>query len=260
MSHGSLSRLSLAALALCAGAALLAAPLAAQSRERTVVVGQLVDAQSRAPLSGATVRVVNTDNQAVTGPDGQFRLRLRPGVHNVALYRLGYETILETWEVGDASLDVGMIELAADAIVLEGIEATVDRVERMRVATGMASRSFGEELLARSTYPNALEFVTANYNMIRVPCLTMATSSVDASCVRVRGTPRRPCVVVDEAPAPGGFDALQAYKTQHIARINVYGGGGFVQLYTTAFMRTAAARNWTPMSVEAQMMAFCRFS
>jgi len=248
--------LSLAALALAAFS--LAAPLGAQSR--TVVVGQLIDAQSHAPLSGATVRVVNTDIQAVSGTDGQFRLRLRPGTHNVAIYRLGYETALETWDVSDASLDVGMIELAPDAIALEGIEVTADRVERMRLATGMASRSFNEDLLARSTFPNALEFVAANYSMIRVPCLTIATTSTDRSCVRVRGTPRRPCVVVDEAPAPGGFDALEAYKTQYIARINVYGGGSFVQVYTTAFMRTANQRNWTPMSVEAQMVAFCRFS
>jgi hypothetical protein len=248
--------LSLAALALAAFS--LAAPLEAQSR--TVVVGQLIDAQSRAPLSGATVRVVNTDIQAVTGLDGQFRLRLRPGTHNVALYRLGYETALETWDVSDASLDVGMIELAPDAIALEALEVTVDRVEQMRLATGMRSRSFDEDVLARSTYPNALEFVTANYNLIRVPCLTMATSTADAGCVRVRGTPRRPCVVVDEAPAPGGFDALEAYKTQHIARINVYGSGTFFQIYTTAFMRRVNERDWTPMSVEAQMMAFCRFS
>lgn len=248
------------ALTLAAAGLALAVPATAQGRTTTVVVGQLINAEDHTPLPSATVRVTGTNTTVVTGPDGQFLLRLRPGTYNVALFRLGFETALETWEIGNESLDVGMIELEPDAIQLEALTVQLDRVERTRRASGMTSRVYAEEELAQSTHTSAIEFISSRQGFIFTPCSLINTGGGRPDCIRVRGTPRRPCVVIDEAPAPGGFAALDAYPPRQLARINVYGRGSFIQVYTTAFMRSAARRNWNPDSVENQMAALCSFS
>jgi hypothetical protein len=237
-------------------------PLAEQQADRTIVLGQVIDAQSKAPLAGVTVRLLEPDVVAVTAADGQFRLRVRPGTYNVTLSRLGYETVLEAWRIGTESLDVGILDLAPDAIRLEALTVTTDRLERMRLSTGFRSTGYGQTDLATSSYPNALEFVRSRHSMYSVPCASMSTVSISAGgdCVRIRGGPVKVCVVLDEAPLVGGFSALREYRTGELAQVNVYSGGSFIQVYTASFMRQRANASWVPMSVQNQIMSYCRMS
>jgi len=247
----------------CMGALALslaaAAPLAAQAPTRTLLLGQLIDAQSKAPLAAATVRVMEANLTVSSGEDGQFQVRVPAGTYNVTIYRLGYETALETWEVGGTSLDVGIVELTPDAVRLEALKVTADRLERARLASGFASHSFAETELATSSFPNVLEFIKARQSAPMVPCGSMATGG-PAACVRVRGAPVPVCVVVDDAPAPAGFTSLETVQTRDVARINVFRGGAFIQIYTNAFIRSIADRDWQPQNVELQMVAYCRTS
>jgi len=247
----------------CAGALALvlaaAAPLAAQAPGRTLLLGQVIDGQSKAPLSAVRVRVMETNQTVTTGEDGQFQVRVPAGTYNVTIYRLGYETALETWEVSGSSLDVGLVELSPDAVRLDVLQVTADRLERARLASGFASHAYLETDLATSSYPNVLQFISARQSLVRVPCGSMATGG-PADCVRVRGGPVKPCVVVDDGPAPAGFDALENIQTRELARINVYRSGTFIQIYTNAFMRSIADRDWQPQAVEVQMVSFCRMS
>jgi hypothetical protein len=236
-----------------------AAPLAAQTPGRTLLLGQVIDQASKAPLAGATVRVMEINATVSTGADGQFHVRVPAGTYNITVYRLGYETVLESWEVSGASLDVGMVELAPDAVQLQGLEATVDRLESARLASGFSSHGYGELDLSTSTFPTVLEFITARQSLPMVPCGSLATSG-PAACVRVRGGPVAVCVVVDEGPAPGGFTFMSTLPTRDVARINVYRGGSFIQIYTNSFMRSVAERDWEPQAVEVQMVSFCRTS
>ncbi len=258
---GTLRRRAGALALLLAAAAPLAAqtPAAAPNPGRTLLLGQVVDQQSKAPLAGATVRVMEANQTVTTGADGQFQVRVPAGTYNITVYRLGYETALESWEVSGASLDVGMVELAPDAVRLEVLQVTADRLERARLASGFASQAFAGAELATSSYPNVLEFVTARQSMPMVPCGSMATSG-PAACVRVRGAPVPVCVVVDDAPAPAGFTSLEHVQTRDVARINVFRGGSFIQVYTNAFMRAIADRDWQPQNVDLQMVSFCRTS
>ena len=61
------ARLALLAAALVG---LGATGVEAQTRARTLVVGQVVDARTKAPLAGATIEVPGTNLEVVTGPDG----------------------------------------------------------------------------------------------------------------------------------------------------------------------------------------------
>jgi hypothetical protein len=236
-----------------------AAPLAAQTPGRTLLLGQVIDQASKAPLAAATVRVMEANLTVSTGEDGQFQVRVPAGTYNITIYRLGYETALESWEVSGTSLDVGMVELAPDAVRLQALEVTADRLERARLASGFASHAYGGVDLATSSFPNVLEFITARQSMPMVPCGSLATSG-PAECVRVRGAPVPVCVVVDDGPAPGGFTSLETIQTRDVARINVFRGGSFIQVYTNGFMRSIADRDWQPQAVEVQMVSFCRTS
>jgi hypothetical protein len=251
-------RRSLGALALLLAAA---APLAAQTPAptRTLLLGQVIDQTSKAPLAGATVRVMEVNATVSTGADGQFQVRVPAGAYNITIYRLGYETVLESWEVSGTSLDVGFVELAPDAVQLQGLEATADRLESSRLASGFSSQGYGELDLSTSTFPTVLEFITARQSLPMVPCGSLATGG-PAACVRVRGGPVAVCVVVDEGPAPGGFTFMATLPTRDVARINVYRGGSFIQIYTNSFMRSVSERDWEPQAVEVQMVSFCRTS
>jgi hypothetical protein len=248
------------ALALAAAAPLAAqTPAAAPNPGRTLLLGQVIDQQSKAPLASATVRVMETNQTVSTGQDGQFQVRVPAGTYNITIYRLGYETALESWEVSGASLDVGLVELSPDAVRLEALQVTADRLERARLASGFASHAYAGPDLATSSFPTVLEFITARQSMAMVPCGSMATGGPPA-CVRVRGAPVPVCVVVDDGPAPGGFTSLENVQTRDVARINVFRGGSFIQIYTNSFMRSIADRDWQPQNVELQMVSFCRTS
>jgi hypothetical protein len=249
-------RRCLGALALLLAAA---APLAAQTPARTLLLGQVIDQTSRAPLAAARVRVMEANVTVSTGSDGQFQVRVPAGTYNITIHRLGYETALESWEVSGASLDVGLLELAPDALRLEALEVTADRLERARLASGFTSHAYAGVELATSSFPTVMEFVTARQSMPTVPCGSMLTSG-PAECVRVRGGPVPICVVVDDGPAPGGFNSLETIQTRDVARINIFRGGSFIQVYTNAFMRSVADRDWVPPTVEVQMVSFCRMS
>ncbi len=242
-----------AVLAVAAAAMAATTALEAQSRTRTLVVGQVVDARTKAPLTGATIEVPGTNMEVVTGADGQFRLRMRPGSYWITVSRLGYRAVLESWDIGVESLDVGVVELSEDAVLLEALKVSVDRVERQRRSVPHRSRSFGMEELATNAAFNAADFVTTR--------AAFATScgggSIDQACIRDRGSVVRPCVVIDDSPVPGGLSVLNTYQARDFARMNVYRGGAFIQAYTPAYLKRLATRKQNPMPAHMQIMAYC---
>jgi hypothetical protein len=248
-------RFQSARLAVLAAALLVlgATGLEAQTRTRTLVVGQVVDARTKAPLAGATIEVPGTSIEVVTGPDGQFRIRMRPGTHGITVSRLGYRTALESWEVGTESLDIGMVELGEDAILLEALKVSVDRLERQRRSVPTQSRSFGMEELANNAAFNAADFVTTRAAF----ATSCGGASPERACVRQRGTLIRPCVVIDDAPMPGGLAVLNTYQARDFARMNVYRGGAFIQAYTPAYLKRLATQKGSPMPAHMQMTAYC---
>jgi hypothetical protein len=246
-----------AGAALVLAAALSAAPLEAQTRGRTVVVGQVVDAESQAPLNGAVVRVTGSWRQAVTGPDGSFRIAVPPGSVGVTITRLGYHGMIQTWEVAEGSGDVGIIALGRDAVLLDALEVTVDRLERERRMVPLSSRTFGIEELARSAAWNAADFVRMRGGAMVTSC---GGSSWDRDCVYTRGSVIPVCVMIDDAPAYGGLTVLQGYQARDFARMHVYRGGTFIQAYTPEYISRLATSGRRPSSASFDMMAYCRNS
>ncbi len=150
----------------CAGAALVAAPLEAQSVG--TVVGRVTDERSGVPLPNAQVyadnnvqRVVRTDNE------GRYRLvELPPGARTITIRMIGYSNKSATVTVGAAQTATLNIALAVqpldlDAVVVTGqggeiskrrIATTVDVVGREKIEASPAKRL--DELL-QTNLPSA---------------------------------------------------------------------------------------------------------
>ncbi len=112
------------------------APRAAPAASNAEVRGIVMDAESDAPLTAATVAVLNRADSslvsgAVTRSDGSFQIQgLPPGRYYLRVSSLGYGTHLsDEVAISDANTraNVGGIRLARAAIELDGVQVEVER-------------------------------------------------------------------------------------------------------------------------------------
>jgi hypothetical protein len=240
---------------------MLASPLAAQGRDRINITGQVVDAKTGAPIPGVELQVASSRSSTAlvtSGKDGRFRMALRPGSHGVIMSRLGYETAIARVEVGSQPGNVGVFQMNPDAVTLEALRVSVDRVERMRNAAAFPSYSFGLDELSRYAGMDAGLFVSSRTGLFPVFCNQSASGMRD--CVLYRGRLTRVCVVMDDNPVMAGLSGLTGYQMRDFARIIVYHHGAFVQVYTPEYLVRIAQRDYRPMSVSLQMTSYCQFN
>lgn len=81
------------------------------------VTGRLVDATTGRPIAAVTVRVVGTGRTTLTNDDGNYRLRLEPGHHELKFSHVAYYsrqlsfTLTDTALVLDQALQPSLIEI-----------------------------------------------------------------------------------------------------------------------------------------------------
>ncbi|HEX8670328.1 MAG TPA: carboxypeptidase regulatory-like domain-containing protein [Longimicrobium sp.] len=224
-----------------------AAPSAAQAPDTASVVGRAVDAATLAPLAGVQVRMSSLKRTAVSDSNGVFRIGGVPlGDHPTMVTRLGYRATVAVWRVGREGLELE-VPLAAEPLMLEAIRVQSGRFERRIRSSGSTVRGFGDQELMLSAAPDASEFVRTRMGLAMTTCGSLSSGGA-ADCVRVRGAPVRPCVIVDERPAFGGLTELGLYRPQDLFRVDVLAGGAVIQVYTTQFVQRMTQRRWTPMS------------
>ncbi|MEO6039586.1 MAG: carboxypeptidase-like regulatory domain-containing protein, partial [Saprospiraceae bacterium] len=105
------------------------------------IKGQLRDEQTRDPIVGASVRVVNETNGANTNALGNFTLSLTPGAHRLLVEYLGYRSTEVHLQVDQA----GEIEIPLQANTLE--LATVE-IQGNKSANKQTAVSTGVEMLS----------------------------------------------------------------------------------------------------------------
>lgn len=90
------------------------------------LVGRIVDAESRAPVDGAAVRLREAGVSVLSNERGYFSLGQRPaGVHYVEVERLGFASREVPVHVAGDLTQAVEIELSQQAIELEGISVSV---------------------------------------------------------------------------------------------------------------------------------------
>lgn len=116
--------LSTVAIAIVCSAGTPAPARAQQAEHRGEIEGVVRDAETGAPLAGASVTAAGLRQRATTGPDGSFHLTgIAPGTYTVAAERLGYRPALAQVSVGDQSAYV-VIVLTATPLEIPGLVVT----------------------------------------------------------------------------------------------------------------------------------------
>lgn len=143
-----------------AGLVLLLALLAPRAALAQRVDGQLRDAETRAPIAGATLRLLDAQGQAVntaqSGPRGLFTLRApQPGLYRIQASRLGYREATS----GTVDLTAGTeieveVRLSSDAVRLDPLTVTgIPRYERLEQSGFYARRDqFGPDGLKSAIF------------------------------------------------------------------------------------------------------------
>jgi hypothetical protein len=269
------------ALLLAAGAG-IAAPAAAQRdtvTSATIAVpaaagvplrGRVLDARTGEPLRAASVKIPAAGVSAYTDQQGNFSAaRVPPGTYGAFVGLLGYRSRTVIWSIGEGD-SARVVRLEPDPVALQGIQVQVRRIERRSRATGRSMHAWDRDALVNTSYPTMEQFVMASANLTRAPCGSMsaptpasvggratpgAGSGAASECVYSRGAPTRPCVIVDEAPSMLSWLAL--YRPQEIYRLEVYGSGGTIIVYTTYFAQQMAHRRVALPPLEALTAQLC---
>ncbi|MBO6057332.1 MAG: carboxypeptidase regulatory-like domain-containing protein, partial [Bacteroidales bacterium] len=115
--------------------------------------GTVVDAESKAPIGGATITIVGHDDQYATVstqlPGGDFHRPIKGGTYNVRVSKNGYQTYETQVTVADGEA----VTVNAQLVALEGIVADFT-VDATAVAIGgtvhFTDNSWGAQLVSRN--------------------------------------------------------------------------------------------------------------
>jgi hypothetical protein len=126
MNHRPLIRRSLPLLLMAVPTVL--APSAQAAAQTATITGRVLDAGTRAPLSGAVVTVLPQGLRTLTDDQGRFRVEgASPGMLSVEATFLGYAPAVETSVMGRTSRPTFVeLELRQVAIELEGLTVEAD--------------------------------------------------------------------------------------------------------------------------------------
>lgn len=210
---------------------LAAAPLAAQA----TVSGEVLDARSGEPVSGAVVTLPDAGARAVTDAEGRFQLRrVTEGEQRVLVSRVGYTDWEETAELSDGGTLA--VRLDSDPVVLEAVRVTIDRLEQRRRAYAGRITVLDQREIAVSAASSALELVL--YRALDGATLCGAGSV----CVHARSARNEPVrLVIDDHVLPGtaGTESLlRSYHPSQIHTVETLEGGRTVRIYTNWYIES----------------------
>lgn len=185
----------------------------------TGIVGVVTDQVSGQPVAEVVVNVDGIGRVATTDEDGHFSLsELIPGRHDVVFTHLGYRRRSVSLEVEARHVVKLHVELAVDAIALDPIEVTVDRLDRNLQSVGFYQREedgWGDFLDREDLeYWNPVQLTSA---LTRFPGVTTLSDPRMPSrgflAFRRRGTTCIPTVYLDGVRiggdrSPAGIDDI----------------------------------------------------
>jgi len=205
--------------------------------------GIIVDSVLGTPIPGAELRVRGTRIFAITDHEGRFSFRLSERDALVDVNMLGYESVmLPLWTPRDTFVTV---RLRPNAILLEALEVTVNRLAERRARYTGSVRAMNPEAIVYFRYNNAFEVVHRGLLPLG-PCGPRS----EFSCVLRGSSSLHPVVFVDEMRRVGGIDVLKDWRASEIHSIEVYDGGKSIRVYTKQFMERLALKGIELMPVQ----------
>jgi len=193
--------------------------------------GQVVDANTGAPLVGAFVQVEGDEWGSLSEPDGSFSLPdVGSGTVPIFVEQLGYLPLREAVQVSRGQ-DALVLKVQPDSALLEGINLAVDRLEQRRHATPASSWVFTRRDLLTHSGMDALTFLKTQTPVRFIPCYA------SDECAVWQGAVWGVSVWVDEMPFLGGMDYLRSHQPYDLQRIEVFDGGRQIRVYTAKYLK-----------------------
>ena len=219
---------ALLASAAAAALALAAAPLPAQ---RAVIRGRVVDATTGAAIPAAKLELPDRHRVVYADREGRFELPpLAPGSYDLNVGQLGYfQQRLRIGVVRDDSLT---FRLSPQAVLLEALNVYASRLAERADRASVAARAFGQARLKLATSGSILAFLETDAGLHPLPCDSREGAT---GCAQVRGMPEPVQVYVDGLPSLVGLDELRDIPAGEVFHVNVYAGGGVVEVFTKRY-------------------------
>jgi outer membrane receptor for ferrienterochelin and colicins len=157
--------------------------LAAQSGTLT---GRVVDAETNQPLASASVIVLGTGGEqvtgAVSGSEGQFRFTVDAGTYALVVSMIGYETQrVDGISVAAGATEAVTVSVRSRAFVLNPITVTASRREEKALDAPASVSIVGQERIQERTVVTPAEHVKA------LPGVDVVQTGVSQSNVVTRG-------------------------------------------------------------------------
>ena len=219
-----------------------AAPAAAQS---ATVKGQVVDTRSGQPVPHAAVYVNDTRTAVVADAQGRFEVRhIRPGSRAIWADAPGYTMDLSLVEVTESGAEV-TLRMESDPVRLATLQVTTSRFDRRANGYAGTVRVFRQEDLATMWYGNVFQMLESRARVRSTLC-PGHSSFGRLSCVYTRGSAAQSRLVVDETPWLGDVNDMRDFQLADVARVEIFGGGREIRVYTRQFMDWASQRPFVP--------------
>jgi hypothetical protein len=225
------------------------AAIPAAAQERVTLSGQVVDAASGQPIAAAQVEVRPRRERVLTDAHGNFRLRTTAGEHVIVASAMGYGSALTPVTLADATVELE-VSLEKNPILLEGIVATVNRLERRRRAYPYPVRALETAEIATSGAGSIGQLVQSRLGVTFVACRNTSNRmrilfGDFPECVHERGTTTRAVVYIDDVRM-FGVNALSMYSPEEVAVVESYRHGQMIRVYTRWYIEHAA-RGYQPL-------------
>lgn len=249
--------------ALALAAALLAAAPAHAQRKNVTVRGQVVDTRSGQPVAHAAVYLGNDRTVTVADAQGRFELKhIRPGSRAMWADAPGYSMDVVMVEVPEDPAEV-TLQMRSDPVRLATLTVSTSRLDRRSRGFAGTSRVFRESDLAGMWYSNVLQMVQSRAGVRQTPCPSQAglgrfgalgapvvgSTVGGGDCIYSRGGASGSRVFIDETLWIAGLDGLRDFQLAEVARVEVYGHGREVHVFTRQFMDWVSKRPYVPVPI-----------
>jgi TonB-dependent starch-binding outer membrane protein SusC len=220
-----------------------ALPIDPISNAEATVRGQVTDASTNGPISGAQVAVVGTQHGTLTRPDGTFSMSPVPeGTHRIRVTMFGYGPQERTISLAAGQSTTANFQLEPRAVRLDEIVAVGYGTQRRRDVTGAVASIRGEDIITRAAPTSTISSALQG----RAPGVQVITNSGmpgGGASVRVRGTNSigansEPLYVVDGIPVTQGTSStdptqnpLNTINPNDIASIDILKDASATAIY-----------------------------
>jgi hypothetical protein len=217
---------------------------AAASAQRATVKGQVVDTRSGQPVPYALVHLDDERVTAVADSTGSFEVkRVSPGSRAIWADAPGYSMAMGTVDVVPGTTVEVTLELVSNPVQLAALNVTTSRFERRARGYAGSVRVFRERDLADMWYSNVRQMVESRAGVRPVLC---PGGGGWMECTWQRGSAYQSLVFIDEVRWTGGLDRLADYSPREVSRVEVFGAGREIHVYTRQFMNWASRRPFVP--------------